>query len=549
MGVAGPAMSLSDRYVRESVSSSGPMKAPRGGRGRAGSWLVLVAAVLVAAIDGSTSATGANDDGAGGRGWSRPSVLAECALGVGPRVAFPSDSPRTATGPGAIVWARGRGDCRGSDQNRAQSGLAVAALGSGDRTVAMSDISLPEPAAGLGAVGGSLGRISVAAPSRSPDGGAGDVTAVLQGRSTHLLGAPILLAGASVPPALARGYLGDVAIATVVGGPAIAVRTDRYFRSGFAPARLVPIATGRVTALTATMDYRSDVLIAWQQNGAIYAHMLRASGRSDQTQRIGPSNPYPQLQAVVSDNNHGMVAWSDTEVRRGSLPTTRVRMNPSAIGVRFGAPQLVTAFSDPQALGRSPGSLQLVRLSSENVLLAWTAAQHGHYVVRAAPALFAPSGPSVRVSGAQSGAVLAGLAPGRDREAVALWRGAGGPNGLGADPGRGELWTARVFIGRHDRPESEAPESLPTGAVVADPALAVDPATDHAVAAWLTPGASDRVEYAVNRDGGGYRGGPPAASVSPSAHQTDWLAVALAAAGVAAAALIGLALLRRRRAR
>jgi hypothetical protein len=405
----------------------------------------------------------------------------------------------------------------------------------------MSHVSLPEAAAGLGAVGGSLGRIAVAAPSQSPDGAAGGVTAVLQGRSTHPLAAPMLLAGASVPPALARGYLGDVAIATVVGGPAIAVRTDRYFRSGFAPARLVPIAAGRVTALTATMDYRSDVLIAWQQNGAIYAHMLRASARTEPTQRIGQSNPYPQLQAVVSDNNHGMVAWSDTEVRKGSLPMTRVYLNPSAIGVRFGAPQLVTAFSDPRKLGRSPGSLEIVRLSSENVLLAWTAAEHGHYVVRAAPALFAASGPSVRLSGAQGGAVLAGLAPGPDREAVALWRGAGGPSGLGREAGRSELWTARAFIGRHDRPESEAPESLPTGAVVAAPALAVDPATDHAVAAWLTPGPSDRVEYAVSRDGGGYRGGPPAA--------TPWLTVTLAAAGVAAAALIGLALLRRRSAR
>jgi hypothetical protein len=295
------------------------------------------------------------------------------------------------------------------------------------------------------------------------------------------------------------------------------------------------------------MDYRSDVLIAWQQNGGIYAHMLRASGRKDPTQRIGPSNPYPQLQAVVSDNNHGMVAWSDT--RLGSLPATRVYLNPSAIGVRFGAPQLVTAFSDPQQLGRSPGSLEIVRLSSENVLLAWTAAEHGRYVVRAAPALFAASGPSVRLSGTQSGAVLAGLAPGPDREAVALWRGAGGPSGLGKDPGRSELWTARAFIGRHDRPEAEAPESVPAGTVVAAPALAVDPATDHAVAAWLAPGPSNRVEYAVSRDGGGYRGGPPAASVSPATHQTDWLTVTLAAGGVVAAALIGIGLLRRRSAR
>jgi hypothetical protein len=111
------------------------------------------------------------------------------------------------------------------------------------------------------------------------------------------------------------------------------------------------------------------------------------------------------------------------------------------------------------------------------------------------------------------------------------------------------VWTARAFIGRHDRPEAEAPESVPTGAVVAAPTLAVDPATDHAVAAWLTPGPSHRVEYAVSRDGGAYRRGVPDATVSPATHQTDWLTVTLAAAGAAAAALIGLTLLRRRGAR
>jgi hypothetical protein len=401
----------------------------------------------------------------------------------------------------------------------------------------MSKVSFGKSAAvGLGAVGGSLGRITVAVPSQRFGGSVGGATALLQGRSTLPLGSPKLLTGASVPPALARGYLGDVAIATVVPGPAIAVRTERYFRSGFAPPRLVPIAAGRVTALTATMDYRSDILLAWQQNGAIYAHMLRASGRSDPTQGIGASDPYPQLQAVVSDNNHGMIAWSTTDTT-ASIPATRVYIDPSALGVRFGAPHLITEFSDPRQIGRSPGSLELVRLSSENVLLAWTAAEHGRYVVRAAPGLFAASGPSVRLSDAHREAVLAGLAPGPAREAVALWRGAPSP-GSRATNGRSELWAARTFIARHDRPSSEKPELvLAAGAVAPD--LAVDPATDRAVAAWITSGPSPRIEYAVSLAG----------SVSSAAHGTDWLTVALAAAGAAAAALLGLTLLRRRRAR
>jgi hypothetical protein len=155
----------------------------------------------------------------------------------------------------------------------------------------------------------------------------------------------------------------------------------------------------------------------------------------------------------------------------------------------------------------------------------------------------------VRVSDAHRQAVLAGLAPGPDREAVALWRGAPSPSGVAATPSGGELWAARTFIARHDRPVSEEPELILGAGAAAAPALAVDPATDRAVAAWLAPGASPRIEYAVSLDTGGNRRGAPAATVSPSAHDIDWRAVTLAGAGAAAATLLGFALLRRRGAR
>ena len=43
----------------------------------------------------------------------------------------------------------------------------------------------------------------------------------------------------------------------------------------------------------------ATLLERWQQEGAVYAHMLRASKRADPTQRVGPSAPGPQLQALV----------------------------------------------------------------------------------------------------------------------------------------------------------------------------------------------------------------------------------------------------------
>jgi hypothetical protein len=311
-----------------------------------------------------------------------------------------------------------------------------------------------------------------------------------------------------------------------VPGPAIAARTQRYFRRGFAPARFIALPPGRVSALTATMDYRSDVLLAWQQNGAVFARMLHATGHLDPAQRLGPSRPYPQLRALVSDDDRGFAAWSTTAAINGSAPTTRIYFDRSADRVRFPAPQLLASFADPQELGRSPGSIQLVRLSSENVMLAWTTAEHGHYVVRAAPAVDALSGPTVRLSDPHRQAVLAGLAPGPASEAVALWKAASGPREIGAYPGHTELWAARTFIGRHDRiGADEAEMILPAGTEVA-PAVAVDPAGDRAVLAWLTGGAPSRVEYALSLGPVGH------GRATDSGSWVRWLSITLAAAGV-----------------
>jgi hypothetical protein len=530
------------------VFSSGEAQAFGARIRRARLGLAFALGASLAVICGAPGTSAAQRLSGGHPGWSAPSVLGECALGVGPQVAFPSDSPSTPTGPGAIVWARAPGGCSPSSHRPtpARAGLGVAALSHSGQPSARSAVSLGGWAvAGLGVVGASFGRIAVALPSPSSPGEAPEATAVLEGRANRPLGTSRLLAGGSVPPALARGYLGDVTIATVVPGPAIAVRTQRYFSSGFAPARLIPLPQGRVTALRATMDYRSDVLLAWQQNGAIYARMLHADGRLDPAQRIGSSQPNPVLQPLVSDDDRGFVAWSTTAAPNGSVPVTRIYVDRSADRVRFPAPLLLASFADPQELGRSPGSLQLVRLSSENVMLAWTAAEHGHYVVRAAPVVYAVSGPTVRLSDPHRQAVLAGLAPGPAREAVALWKAASSPREIAAYPSHTELWAARTFIGLHDRIGADEPEMiLPSGPQVA-PAVAVDPAGDRAVVAWLTPGGASRIEYAMSLGAVGDR---PAAAASSS--WVIWPSVALAVAAVLAAiAFLKRAPRRRRRRR
>jgi hypothetical protein len=300
------------------------------------------------------------------------------------------------------------------------------------------------------------------------------------------------------------------------------------------------------------MDYRSDVLVAWEQNGAVYAHMLRASGRPEPTQLVGASGSNPQLQALVSDNDHGMIAWSSTETGQAGA-RTRVVLALSRAAVRFGRTRAVASFADPRAVGSSPGALALVRLSTENVMLAWTEADQGHYVVRAIQAVFAGAKPATLLSDPSGQSVLAGLAPGPAGEAVALWRGARAL-GTSAAAGATELWAARTYMKRGGRVGSHAAELIVSAAAGATtdpaPSIAVDPATDRAVAAWLTPGPRPRLEYATGPPAPGYRSRSPGGAAMAPAGGTHWLRIALAAAAVTAfAALIALALARRAGAR
>jgi hypothetical protein len=338
--------------------------------------------------------------------------------------------------------------------------------------------------------------------------------------------------------ALARAYLGDVAVAGVDRAHTITVRVERHYQSAFGRRVSIPIGVrGAVTALTVAMDYRADVLVAWQQHDSIYADVLRASGRIDASQRVGTSAPHPQLQAVFSDNGHAMIAWASTELRRGSMPRTRIELSLSQAGGRFRPPRLLAAFADPERVGRRPGSLALARLATENVLLAWTVAEHGRYAIRAAPAVFAGTKPSTRLSDGSSQAVLDELAPGPAGEAVALWGTAPRLAGGELDEPRTQLWAARVSIKPHSRVVLAGADVVaPPGPKFA-PALAVDPANDRAIAAWLVPGTQPQVEYAVSGGPTAYRTRVPVPALASPAPGVHWLRITLVAIALALAAV------------
>jgi hypothetical protein len=480
-----------------------------------------------------------------GRGpaWSRPVTLAgPCRRGalLAPRVAVPSEGPSLRTGAGAVVWATGAtgaagaAGCGGSGP---PGRLVVARLGAAEQAGTQSAPPLHGTPAGLlEAAGTSFGRLVATASVEAGEGA--PVAEVLQGR------APVLEPAFSARsrgagPALAHAYLGDAAVATV-RPEAIAVRVERHYQHEFEHPKLIAVGPQPVSALTITMDFRADVLVVWEQGGAVYAHMLRQSGRKDPTQRLGPSGPRPVLQALVSDNDHGMVAWSST-----NGPRTSVYLDLSQAGVTFARARTLVSFEDPAHAGRLPGSLALIRLSTENVLMAWTAFEHGHYVVRSAPAVFAASRATTRLSDPDAQSVLAAFAPGAAGEAVAVWSGTATASN-DASAGLGALWADRVAIVPHDRAQALRPALLARPGAGAGVSAAVDPGSDRALVAWLAP-SSGAIQYATAAPSPAYSQRPPRGSAPPPHAGTHW--VRIAAAAIAAIAIAtALALLWRRRA-
>ena len=139
---------------------------------------------------------------------------------------------------------------------------------------------------------------------------------------------------------------------------------------------------------------------------------------------------------------------------------------------------------------------------------------------------------------------MSDLAPGPAGEAIALWRAS---HGSAFDATHAELWAARTFIARHDRPGSAPPELLAATGPKLAASVAVDPANDHAVAAWLAGrGARGGIEYASAPGASGYRPHPPSATLPRTHGGTHWLRITLAALAAAVCLAAGAALALRR---
>jgi hypothetical protein len=436
--------------------------------------------------DASPSAAGATP-GAGA--WSAPAALSACPAAGPARAVFPRDKPTHATGRGAIVWS-GASACPGG------AGTLVSVIGRDDvpgtpsaaRSAGGAKLSLRPP---LAVAPAPHGQLVIAGSSPSVAARAGQLVQGSAGGPFSKLGT---LAGAASQNALATGYLGDVAVASPTGGGSgragARIDVERYFAHALSPSRIVPMQQGAVQALTVGLDFRTDAIAVWRQDGALYAHDLPASGRAQPTQRLAGVGPAPRVTALISDDNRAIVAWADE--RAG---TTSVYLDASSDGVRFGRARLLERFADPAGLAYPATSPRLVRLSSESVMMAWSGAEHGRWVVRTAAIDLNGLRRISTVSDAHADSLLSDLQPGPDGEAIALWTEPQRTADGRLDVRDQALLAARGIDAYPGRTIFDPPEQIAAAGPTEDATLAFDPASDRALALWRGEGGA--VSYAI----------------------------------------------------
>jgi hypothetical protein len=454
---------------------------------RAGARCAGVTLLLTVCAAGPTSAADAGP-------WSQPATLGSCVGNGPPHVVFPSNKPNHATGPGAIVWSASAG-CPGGE------GARVARVGVGDfpdaPTVPSTDRDRDiAPRGPLTVSAGPHGKIVIAGKSlQKPDD-----ALVIQGRSYGPFTPLWRIVGNPSPLALATGYLGDVALASPpavgrdTGG--LRVHVERFFGAELRP-RVAASSWGTrsASALTVALDYRTDALAVWAQAGSLWAHYLPTAGAAQPVRKLAAVGPGLKIAALLSDDRQATVAWS--EQREG---VTSVYLDRSGAGVRFGRPRLLERFANPYGMPDPAASPLLVRLSSESVMLAWAGASAGHWVVRTAAVDFHGVGAADTVSAPGSDALLASLAPGPDGDAALLWT---EPQSGSAAGGQEAIYSARGVDVYPDTTAFGAPEMVAAAGPYSDPTVAIDPASDRSVVAWL--GERGALQYAVRSPPGGSR--------------------------------------------
>jgi len=410
--------------------------------------------------------------------WSRPATLTRCSGPSAPQVVFPQKTPFHRTGPGAIVFA-------GAPSCRAGSGAMIAPIGPRDspegprapRTASGRVIALAPPLADAAATDGQIVLVGRARADSRTHGPA----MLSEGRADRAFTPPRSLAGLSSPLGLATAYLGDVAIASERddGSLGVQVHMQRWFAHGFGSATQLGGRRGARSALTVALDYRTDAIAVWWQQGWLWARERHADGALGPLQRFARAGPSVELTALCSDDGRAIVAWMDP-----SGDEAKLYLDISGPFMRLGWGQLVERLRWRRgATLPQSGSVQLVRLSTESVLMAWTGARDGHFVVRAAGIDLQGTRTTSTVSAPGEDASLEDLVTGPRGDALALWRSAP----VRPAPGYGDrvaLVAARGGPSSRGLPRFDVPRQLAPPGRYSGASVALDPDNDRAVASW-----------------------------------------------------------------
>jgi hypothetical protein len=416
--------------------------------------------------------------------WSTPVSAAPCSASGAPSLVFPTDAPDQPTGPGALVWSAAAG-CSGG------AGARVQEIGPADQLLAAT-VPTTAHATSLQALGvltaaaAPHGELLIA--GLEPDS---QDTLFLQGAAGGPFAPQQRPDPSGAPVALATGYLGDLAAVYTAardGHETLQVAFERHSAYALGAPVSLDTGSGSLGEVTATLDYRSDVLLAWVQRGSVYACRVTNERVAGPIQRLGPAGRLTRIASLLSDDDRAIVMWS---TRRGSL--TSVYLDQSTPGPLFRPARLLESFSSTSVLPP-----RLVRLGDEGVVAAWTGYDAGRLVVRSAPIDEHGLLEITTTADPPGDALLASLAAGPFDEVFVLFT---DPPGAAERPG----WSVDSLLAAHGlvtRPGAVAlgtPEVLASDMPVSDVTAAVDPATDRAVAAWI--GRADRIRYSAQDAG------------------------------------------------
>jgi hypothetical protein len=440
--------------------------------------------------------------GADAATWTPAATLATCAPASDPVVAFPFSEPSTRSGRGAIMWIGGAPDCGGTGRGPTST-LDSATLHTDDlASIPRAVVSRRQLVGPLETATTTAGQL-VAVAGDPADAVGGRPGALLgEGLAGGVLPVAVPLGGPDSPVATADGYIGDadvVSTETSLGGEQlILLREQRHYARAFAPAITLEEGFAPITALSVGMDFRGDSIVLWAQGGVVHAQWVTNDGDIYAAQTLGPAGYAPALAAVLSDNNHAFVMWTD-EPPPGRPGEARIFLEHSGNNVALPvAPQLLLAFAEPAAQRLGPDSIALARVTpSEGVLAAWTLIANGNYEVQAAGLTSSQVLPAATITEPGVDLRLAALATGPENDYVAVLESAPrSPSGF--DTSQQAILAARSTPGGPGGVAFETPTQLAAAGFNSDPSVAIDPDSDRAVVAWQTVvGGLPAVAYAV----------------------------------------------------